>query len=165
LKVLVTFAVEDEFAPWRKLRSFQRMEDEEDVEAFSCAVGGLDICVLLTGIGGEKALVNATKLIWNVDVDICISSGLAGGLRPEHLLGEIVVAREVETIPKLQRIQCDQELVELAMRVGGKAVGLMHSADHVVVNSSEKNELGKMADVKRPNPAISSAISSTPPQP
>ena len=88
MKVLVTFAVDDEFAPWRKLRKFQRIEEEKDVEAYRSSAGGLEICALLTGIGGKKAWVNATRIIWGGDVDFCISSGLAGGLRAEHLVGD-----------------------------------------------------------------------------
>ncbi len=147
LRVLVTFAVADEFAPWRKLRSFQQMEGKMDVEAFRCSVGDLEVCALLTGIGGEKAWVNAVKLIWNLDVDMCISSGLAGGLRAEHALGEVIVAREVESISWKRRIQCDPEMVELAFHCGAKEVQLMYSADHVIVSAAEKNTLGKVADV------------------
>ena len=147
MKVLVTFAVDDEFAPWRKLRKFQRIEEEKTVEAYRSSVGDLEICALLTGIGGEKAWVNATKLIWNLDVDICISSGLAGGLRTEHEVGEVVVACQVEATQRKRRIDCDAELIGAAIQCGAKEVRLMYSTDHVVVSAAEKTELGKVADV------------------
>ncbi len=147
MKVLVTFAVDDEFAPWRKLRTFQRIEEEKDVEAYRSSVGDLEICALLTGIGGEKAWVNATRLIWNLDVDICISSGLAGGLRPEHKVGEVVVARQVEATQWKRRMDCDEDMVGAAIQCGAKGVQLMYSTDHVVVSAAEKSELGKVADV------------------
>lgn len=147
MKVLVTFAVEDEFAPWRKLRNFQRIEEEEDVEAYRSSAGGVEICALLTGIGGKKAWVNATRIIWGGDVDLCISSGLAGALRAEHLVGEVVVAREVEATSWKIRLSCDAGMVEMAIRSGAKAIQLMYSADRVIGGSAEKNELGKFADV------------------
>jgi adenosylhomocysteine nucleosidase len=147
LKVLVTFAVDDEFAPWRKLRKFQRIEEEKDVEAYCSSAGGLEICALLTGIGGKKAWVNATRIIWGGDVDLCISSGLAGGLRAEHLVGEVVVARQVEATSWKLRLPCDAGMVEMAVRSGAKEVQLMYSVDRVIVDANEKNELGRIADV------------------
>lgn len=147
MKVLVTFAVDDEFAPWRRLRNFQRIEEEKDVEAYRSSVGGLEICALLTGIGGKKAWVNATRIIWGGDIDLCISSGLAGGLRAEHLVGEVVVARQVEAMSWKLRLPCDSDMVEMAIRSGAKEVQLMYSVDRVIVDANEKNELGKIADV------------------
>jgi adenosylhomocysteine nucleosidase len=147
LKVLVTFAVDDEFAPWRKLRNFQRIEEARNIEAYRSSIGDLEVCVLLTGIGGEKAWVDATKLIWNLDVDICISTGLTGGLRPEHKVGEVVAARQVEATSWKRRIDCDAEMIATAIRCGAKEVQLMYSTDHVVGSIAEKNELGKLADV------------------
>jgi nucleoside phosphorylase len=147
LKVLVTFAVDDEFAPWRKLRKFQRIEEEKDVEAYRSSAGGLEICALLTGIGSETALVSATRIIWGGDVDMCVSSGLAGGLKAQHLVGEVVVAREVDRASTKRRVICDPEMIDMAIRCGAKEVQLMYSADRVVVSAAEKNELGKFADV------------------
>jgi nucleoside phosphorylase len=147
LKVLVTFAVDDEFAPWRKLRNFQRIEEEKEVEAYRFTLGGLEICALLTGIGGKKAWVNATRIIWGGEVDLCISSGLAGSLRVEHLVGEVVVAREVEGMSWKLRLPCDAGMVEMAVRSGAKEVQLVYSVDRVIVDANEKSELGRIADV------------------
>lgn len=147
MKVLVTFAVVDEFAPWRKLRHFQRIEEEKEVEAYRSRIGNLEVCVLLTGIGGKKAWVNATRIIWGGDVDLCISSGLAGGLRAEHLVGEVVVARQVEATSWKLRLPCDPGMIETAVRSGAKEVQLMYSVDRVIVDANEKNELGRIADV------------------
>ena len=146
MKILVTFAVDDEFAPWRRLRPFQRLDLGMDGDAYRADVNGLQVCVLLTGIGGEKPWVEATKLIWNLDVDMCISSGLAGGLKPHHVLGEVVVARQVESTSWKHRIYCDREMVDEALHCGAKEVQLMYSTDHIVINAAEKNELGQIAD-------------------
>ncbi len=147
MKILVTFAVDAEFAPWRSLRLFKRIDTGMDADAYQVEINGSQVCVLLTGIGGDKSWVEATKLIWNLDVDMCISSGLAGGLRAEHVLGEVVVARQVEATSRRRTIECDQEMVALALRCGAKDVQLMYSTDHVVISAIEKNELGKVADV------------------
>lgn len=139
--------MDDEFAPWRKLRKFQRIEEAKEVEAYRSSAGGLEICALLTGVGGKKAWVNATRIIWGGDVDLCISSGLAGGLRAEHLVGDVVVARQVEATSWKLRLSCDADLVDTAIRCGAKEVQLMYSADRVIGGAAEKNELGKIADV------------------
>ncbi len=94
MRILVTFAVEAEFAPWRKLRQFQKLE-RTDIECFSSKMKEGELTVLLTGMGCKKAWIEATKVIWDSDVDICISSGLAGALRPEHLIGELLVPQNV----------------------------------------------------------------------
>lgn len=145
LKVLITFAVDDEFAPWGKLRSFERVPGVE-VEAYSCIAKGLEILVILTGVGGKKAWANALHSIWNGAADVCVSTGLAGGLRPEHLIGEVCVAKEVESTGQDRPIACDEQLVELAMRSGAKSIGTLVSVDRVVITAESKHELGMTGD-------------------
>src|SRR6267378_4167818 len=115
MKILVTFAVEAEFAPWRRLRQFSR-SNLGGVRAYSAQMKDGELVVLLTGVGGRRAWAEATKVIWDGNVDVCISSGLAGALRGEHR-------------------PCD-----------AKAVDAFYSVDHVLVRSSEKCELGAKAD-------------------
>jgi adenosylhomocysteine nucleosidase len=147
LKVLVTFAVDDEFAPWRKLRKFQRIEEEKAVEAYRINVSGLEVWVLLTGIGRDVAAASARAIIWAGDIDICISSGLAGALKSEYSVGDVVVAHELVEVSGNGGVECDGLLLKMAMHCGAKEVRTMHSVDHVVVSAAEKNDLGKSADV------------------
>ncbi len=147
MKILITFAVDDEFAPWRKLRPFKRIEEETEVEAYGCNVNGVEVGALLTGIGGKKDWAGAAQRIWNQDIEMCVSSGLAGGLRPGRSLGEVVAARQVEATSRKLKIGCDDELVDAAIRCGAREVLLMYSTDRVVVGATEKSDLGKIADV------------------
>ena len=94
MRILVTFAVEAEFAPWRKLREFRKL-DSTDSDCFSSRIGDGELTVLLTGMGCKRAWVQATKVIWGGDVDVCISTGLAGALRPGHTVGETLVPANV----------------------------------------------------------------------
>src|SRR6202451_1559212 len=94
MRVLVTFALDAEFAPWRKLRRFEKLM-REDLDCYSSQIGETQIRVILTGIGGKKAWVEATKVLWDGDIDVCISSGLAGALKPEHMPGEVLAAESV----------------------------------------------------------------------
>src|SRR5438034_10683283 len=56
MRVLVTFAVEAEFAPWRKLRGFEKMTKGK-AQFFRARIGASEVNVLLTGVGGKNTLV------------------------------------------------------------------------------------------------------------
>src|SRR5215470_6463860 len=122
MRVLVTFAVDAEFAPWRKLRQFERLELKEGL-AFTTTIDGIRVDVLLTGIGGKKAWVEATKIIWDGDTEVCISSGLAGGLRDQHRPEEVFVAKNIHAPGWKTIVRAADDLVETAAAAGAKIVG------------------------------------------
>src|SRR5207244_938695 len=97
MRVLVTFAVEAEFAPWRKLRGFEKMTKGK-AQFFRARIGASEVNVLLTGVGGKNAWLQATKVICDGEVDFCISSGLAGALRPEYHLGGVLAVKEDQAV-------------------------------------------------------------------
>lgn len=145
MKILVTFAVEPEFAPWRKLRQFSEGVTA-DVKAYTMQIANTELTVLLTGVGGRKAWAEATKIIWDGNVDVCISSGLAGALRPEHRPGEVLAAREVHATGWNKVIPSDSMLLKLASARGAKIVDAFYSADRVLVRAEDKQQLGARAD-------------------
>jgi adenosylhomocysteine nucleosidase len=145
MKVLVTFAVDAEFAPWRKLRHFEKLK-QENLDCYSSRIGDAEIKVLLTGIGGKKAWVEAIKVLWDGDIDFCISSGLAGALKAEHRPAEILAAESVYAADWKKVVPCDSALLDLTAACGAKIVKSFYSADQVVLHSEEKRELGLMAD-------------------
>ncbi len=145
MRVLVTFAVHAEFAPWRKLRPFQKVH-AADMDYFSAQSGDAQIDVLLTGVGGKKAWLEVTNAIYDSEIDLCISSGLAGGLRPEHTLGEVLVAERVLAAPRDLVALSESSLVEAAVSLGAKRVPFFYTADRVILHSSEKHLLGAFAD-------------------
>jgi adenosylhomocysteine nucleosidase len=146
MRVLITFALDAEFAPWRKIRNFNKLP-RTNLNCYAAEIGGAEVDVLLTGIGGKKAWVEATKSLWDADVDLCISSGLAGGLKPEHRPGEVLAAESVYAEEEKSLIACDSELVEIAASCGAKIVKRFHSIDHVALGADEKRALGLQADV------------------
>jgi adenosylhomocysteine nucleosidase len=145
MKVLVTFAVEAEFAPWRKLRQFSQSNLGE-TEAYSAQIKDGELIVLLTGVGGRRAWAEATNVIWDGNVDICISSGLAGALREKHRPGDVLAAKEVHATNRKKVIPSDADLLEVASTCGARVVDAFYSVDRVLVRSSEKAELGAKAD-------------------
>ncbi len=58
VRVLVTFAVEAEFAPWRALRQFVKRSDGT-AEFYSAQIGGAEVNILLSSDGrwGEERVV------------------------------------------------------------------------------------------------------------
>lgn len=145
MKILVTFAVDAEFAPWRKLRGFSQVEPAS-VPAYTAQIAAAEVIILLTGIGGRRAWADATNIIWDGNVDVCISSGLAGGLRDEHRAGDILAAREVHATAWKKVIPCDSALLKTASSCGAKIAGAFYSVDRVIGRSEEKRELGAKAD-------------------
>jgi len=145
MRVLVTFAVAAEFAPWRRQHKFEKLHGGA-VDVYRSRIGHAEVGVLLTGIACRKAWVQAKNVIWPGDVDICISSGFAGSLRPAHLPGDILAAREVRAQIPAVALRCDEPLVELATECGAKPVGVFLTKDQVVVAAAQKRLLGSEAD-------------------
>jgi nucleoside phosphorylase len=145
MRILVTFAVEAEFAPWRKVRQFVK-HTKGSAGYFTARIGGASVNVVLTGVGGKSAWLETTKTVGDGQVDICVSSGLAGALRPEYQPGDILAAKEVQAISGKRVVASDAKLVQLAEEHGARAVGSFYSADRVIGWASEKRELGKVAD-------------------
>ena len=145
MKVLVTFAVEAEFAPWRKLRQFSQVNLGE-IEAYSSQIRDGELVVLLTGVGGRRAWAEATKVIWDGNVDVCISSGLAGALREAHRPGDVLAAKAVHATIWKKVIPSDADLLEMASACGVKVVDAFCSVERILVHSSEKAELSAKAD-------------------
>jgi adenosylhomocysteine nucleosidase len=142
MRILVTFAVEAEFAPWRKMRAFVS-STRGNVEAYTIRLHDSELIVLLTGVGGRRAWAEASSIIWDGNVDVCVSSGLAGALRKQHRPGDVLAPREVHTTSWDKVIPTDKTLVELASKCGAKVVEAFYSADRVIVRSDEKFDLGE----------------------
>jgi adenosylhomocysteine nucleosidase len=152
MRIVVTFAMASEFAPWRRVRGFQR-KTLGTVEVFTSSVTGAEITAVVTGIGRERAgnaLVSALRSAAS-QVHACISAGLAGALRPEVRIGDVVVARKV--IGNLRNLAksvgdrpCAPELVAAAEALGAKSAGAFLTLDHAVSKVEEKRELAARAD-------------------
>ena len=144
MKILVSFALENEFAPWRRLRSFTRVA-ELDFAAYDTKVEAADVRVVLTGVGPERAgSVMARALQW--EPNVCISSGVAGSLRATYRVGEVFVAREVMELESGRTIVTDRELVEAAERRGIRLAERLLSSANMVATAEGKGRLGRMAE-------------------
>ncbi len=153
MKILVTFAVDAEFAPWRKRHGFA-IVPAAGLTMFGAKLSGAEVIVLLTGIGDSSASVLGLQMsafVSEQSFDVCISSGLAGALRPQYSAGDILAAKQVRSQvvhadARTDTLECDHVLVAVAETCGAKTVGSFYTADHIVVASKEKSHLSTVAD-------------------
>src|SRR6202140_376843 len=119
MKILVTFAVRSEFAPWQRRRNFLRLPGDWPV--FEATFGGAQVQAILTGMGPDHAL-GAAKRSFGYKPDICISTGLAGSLRSEYRPGDILAARLVSEAGEPVAVASHRELFSVAMDCGARQV-------------------------------------------
>jgi len=144
MRVLVTFAVEAEFAPWRKLRNLEVLT-VGGTEIFRAQIGRAQVDFLVTGMG----IANATKAadgVMDASYEICITAGFAGALSEKHAIGDVLVAEAVQQLGKSKTLQCGRNLVHAARADGAKQVRMFLTSDHVVCSVEEKTQLAPFAD-------------------
>lgn len=144
MSILVTFAIEQEFAEWRRRRTFRRVT-ESPAPIYQQRFGGADVRVCLTGIGWENARRAAEIALADLP-EICISSGFAGGLEADYRPGQILVARTVGRDDGGRILDGHERLLELAFECGAKIVERFRTVGQVVTSRAEKQRLGASAD-------------------
>jgi adenosylhomocysteine nucleosidase len=145
LKILVTFALENEFAPWRRLARFQRVAASDGNGCYEAQIGAAEVRVVVTGTGAfaaQRAMNNAFDWV----PDFCIASGLAGSLKADYIPGDVLVGRRVTEMRSGRSIASDSELGQVAEEVGAKPVENFLVADRVIATVAEKRELAAMGD-------------------
>jgi adenosylhomocysteine nucleosidase len=143
IRILVTFAVDWEFKPWLRLREFQPVAG--DCRIFRTQIEGGEIRVLLTGVGPSNAAKSIRTVVDELP-DLCIVSGLAGGLKHQYRPGEILVARSSRPESSSSVIESNDRLFALAVDCGGKPVERFVSAGRVIRTAGEKSMLAAFAD-------------------
>lgn len=151
MRLLVTFAIAAEFAPWKARHPFVPYEFDEvgkrrEFDLFRANVKANQITVLLTQMGAE----NARKAMSGVsceNYDLIISTGLAGALDSNLKIGEIVVARAVCAVGEKSAIESDYALRELAVAAGARAVDAFLTSESIVATAVDKEELSLSGSV------------------
>jgi adenosylhomocysteine nucleosidase len=145
MKILVTFALENEFAPWRKMRHFQRVCIEAWDQSYRAKVGSVDVDVVVTG-AGRFAVQQSLQMAFDRQPEACIVSGLAGALKPEYRPGAILAARTVGDVAGTRLIRSEASLISRARECGARIVEKFLVADRVVSTAEEKKGLGASGD-------------------
>ena len=153
MKVLVTFAVEAEFAAWRKLRTFNLI-DYQGLKLRKTVIGTTEVTVLITGVGSEAAGQAMDLMMRMADkdqyFDVCVSSGLAGALCDTLSVGDIIAPKELivelkHTSHGAERLEVDLELRQLALGRGAKNANCLFTTDEILVKASQKKSCSSRA--------------------
>jgi adenosylhomocysteine nucleosidase len=150
MRILVTFAVEAEFAPWRRMRRFLKTSKANSVcpeanSSFQAELAAHQVEVVLTGIGKASC-----ELIFNndhfpaaVQPEVVISCGLAGGLKDSLQPGDLVVAKKSRTLRNDANVDVDVDptLLERASAAGATAIETLVTVDRIVPTAEEKARL------------------------
>jgi nucleoside phosphorylase len=145
LKILVTFALESEFAPWRKLRKFQCLSVDPWDRTFRARVGEADVRVILTGVGRFASQLAMGQAFAEIP-DACIVSGLAGALKTDYLPGRVLTAKSVANLQGTRVIRSDAELVSRAAASGATVAEKILVSERVISTAEEKQQLGASGD-------------------
>ena len=140
----MTFALDYEFAPWRRLRRFQRISLRQQV-VHTATVESAELCVAVTGVGGENA-ERVARSLFDGATGLCITSGLAGALSPKHAVGDLLAAERVLLAGGSAPVLSDSRLLGLAVACGAKRIGAFLTAEAPVVTIAEKRRLAAVAD-------------------
>jgi len=152
VRILVTFALENEFASWQASHDFKPAK-LGNVEVHVAEFSSAHVTAVLTGVGARQAALTAKQIMRGEfeAFDCCISCGLAGALRSNYGIAEVLAARSVfsEAVPvdgASHLLHCSGALVSFASDCGATVVEQFYSADHVVSTAREKQALSPAAD-------------------
>ena len=119
-------------------------------------IHGADVTVLLSGVGPIVSRRNVTEafvggVFEERSFDACISSGLAGALRGNWAIGDILVPRSVKSDSSADRevgaqFLSDATMLHAAERLGARVVDRFLTSDRMISSAAEKSSLGAEAD-------------------
>ncbi|HEV3144031.1 MAG TPA: hypothetical protein VGZ47_09125 [Gemmataceae bacterium] len=148
MRVLVTFAVEAEFAPWRKLRKFDALRlgprtASEHTDLWETLIGETCVSVYLTGIGRglPRDAVEMRETFFTSKLDLAISSGLAGALKDGLKPGDLIVPLKARTLRNDANADSDSVFRERAIQQGALPIETLITANRIVPTAEEKARL------------------------
>jgi adenosylhomocysteine nucleosidase len=150
MNILVTYAVEAEFAPWRALRNLEKVT-VGGVALPRAQVGRATVDFVITGMGSENA-TRVVEAVISSTYSFCIVSGFAGALNSSVKLGQIVAPEKVRHHDSRQIEICDPDLLTRACMPrhasenSATRIATLLTTDQVVNTAAEKNRLCAFAE-------------------
>jgi adenosylhomocysteine nucleosidase len=145
MKVLIAYAVEPEFDPWRKLRKFADVT-VGDFTIRRTQIAGAIVDFVVSGMGPARAS-RAMDAVASAEYSGVIASGLAGALRAELGIGDIVIPQTVRRADEDSgSLVCDAALRSQGISAGAKRIETIVSSEHIATTVEEKIRLGKSAE-------------------
>lgn len=151
MRILVTFAIKAEFAPWSSRHAFvpyefENWERRREFDLFKANIGPSEVTVLLTGIGKSSAL-NAMDSIPLAAHDVCISTGLAGALRDDLHPGDVVIGGHARTFDNAVSASSDDSLRDLAISLAAKPVEVSLTSETIIPTALAKDEIREQGSI------------------
>jgi nucleoside phosphorylase len=127
MNILVTFAIRSEIGVWPQSSETSR-----------------HVRLVMTGMGMRRPPEELRAALANSD--LCIASGLAGGLSKRHQVGSLLVARGIRSAGKSTIVTADGGLIDAAVRCNATPVNFFYTSNGIVNSASERAELARIAD-------------------
>ncbi|MGA3324665.1 MAG: hypothetical protein ABSF45_09335 [Terriglobia bacterium] len=143
-KVLVAFALKEEFAPWRRRHRFRPITLSSHPFSVT-AFGSTEVYVALAGAGAPDAH-HFHDLIAQFTPALGIVTGVAAGLKPEWRPGDLLVARSVSGPGGEARTEGAPNLIDLAVQCGAKPAPVLITLPRIARTMEEKAHLATLGD-------------------
>jgi len=143
-KVLVAFALKDEFAPWRRRHRFHLVANSPH-PVFVTSFGSTELYVALVGAGAPDAH-HFHDLMTRFTPSLGIVTGVAAGLKPEWRPGDLLVAQSVSGRGGEASIPGDSNLIDLAVQCGAKPAPVLLTLPCIARTIAEKVRLASLGD-------------------
>jgi nucleoside phosphorylase len=127
MNILVTFAIRSEVGVWPQSSETSR-----------------HVRLVMTGMGMRRPPEELREALANSD--LCIASGLAGGLSKRHPIGSVLVARGIRAAGKSNIVTTDGGLIDAAVRCNATPVNFFYTSNGIVNAADERAELARIAD-------------------
>jgi adenosylhomocysteine nucleosidase len=144
MRILVTFAVDAEFAPWRRRRSFTKHTiGDARIPVYRTSFGNNAVEVLLTGIGIPSCAdsLTAYEAAKADKPDCVISAGLAGALKESMKPGDLFTPERVRRLKDEESAVADPFLREGAVQQGALPTKTLITMTRLVSTREEKSRL------------------------
>jgi len=143
-KILVAFALKEEFAPWRRRHRFRPISDLP-LPVTVTSFGTTEVYTALAGAGAPDAHY-FRDLTTQFTPSLGIVTGVAAGLKPDWRPGDMLVARSVCGPGGEEKIAGDPRLIDLAMQCGAKPAPTLITLPRIARTVAEKVCLASLGD-------------------
>jgi adenosylhomocysteine nucleosidase len=144
MKILVAYAVDPEFAPWKKLRKFQEISAGH-LTIYRTDIGSATVDFIATGMGPAHAR-RAIHVVAATQYALCIAAGFAGSLRPELGVCDIVIPQIIRDAGGSKSVGCDAAAAIKKASTSGKSIDAIVSSEKVASTVEEKRALASLGD-------------------
>jgi nucleoside phosphorylase len=136
--IVVVFAMEAEFRPWRARHDFGRAGSGWPA-IYEGAIDSSHVRTAICGIGAPKMAGAASRIF--AGADAVAVAGLAGALRSEYAIGDVLAARSVRRADGGDALPAAPSLVSIASQCGSRVVDSFLTTERIISRAAEKRGL------------------------